>query len=333
MFVSEKFCAVKKEQLTTESKPLLTMYLANPRGFCAGVDRAVKIVEAALEVYGAPVYVRHEIVHNAWVVDSLRKKGAVFVEETEECPDDRPIVVSAHGAPRHVFGEIKKRNIICVDATCPLVTKVHMEARHHNQQGRHVVLIGHQGHPEVVGTLGQLDDEKHITLVETMQDVEKLEIPDSDNLACVTQTTLSVDDTAEILFALRVRFPNIIVPAKDDICYATTNRQNAVKAIAKKVKVLFVIGSVNSSNSRRLVEVGIKSGCSVVRLISSFEDIDWELLKNCTQAVGLTAGASAPEILSQEVIRAFQERFDLSIEPIKVAEENIKFKMPRMFVE
>jgi 4-hydroxy-3-methylbut-2-enyl diphosphate reductase len=253
MFVSEKFCAVKKEQLTTESKPLLTMYLANPRGFCAGVDRAVKIVEAALEVYGAPVYVRHEIVHNAWVVDSLRKKGAVFVEETEECPDDRPIVVSAHGAPRHVFGEIKKRNIICVDATCPLVTKVHMEARHHNQQGRHVVLIGHQGHPEVVGTLGQLDDEKHITLVETMQDVEKLEIPDSDNLACVTQTTLSVDDTAEILFALRVR---CILPIGCCIANIILGWHNNIRKSYSECKQYFssiINGKSCLSNARKII--------------------------------------------------------------------------------
>ena len=306
----------------------LTLYLAAPRGFCAGVDRAIKIVEIALQKWGAPVYVRHEIVHNKFVVDSLRDKGAIFVEHLADCPDDRPVVFSAHGVPKAVPAEAARREMIFVDATCPLVSKVHIEAERHHQNGLQMVMIGHQGHPETIGTMGQLPVGE-VLLVETANDVEKLDVRDPERLAFITQTTLSVDDTAGIVDALIARFPTIIGPHKEDICYATTNRQAAVKVIAPKVDALLVIGAPNSSNSQRLVEVGRAAGCAYSQLVQRAADIDWRALKGIS-TVGITAGASAPEVLVNEVIDAFRTRYDLTVEVVETATENIEFKVPRV---
>ncbi|MFV0493167.1 MAG: 4-hydroxy-3-methylbut-2-enyl diphosphate reductase [Pseudorhodobacter sp.] len=313
------------------TKPALTLYLAAPRGFCAGVDRAIKIVEMALQKWGAPVYVRHEIVHNKYVVDDLRAKGAVFVEELEDCPDDRPVIFSAHGVPRAVPAEASRREMIAVDATCPLVTKVHNEAARHHENGIQIVMIGHEGHPETVGTMGQLPPGE-VLLVETPDDVAGLEVRDPEKLAFITQTTLSVDDTAEIAAALMTRFPAILAPAHDDICYATTNRQAAVKAIAPEIDALLVIGAPNSSNSRRLVEVGRAAGCAYSQLVQRATDIDWRALDGIG-AAGITAGASAPEILVDEVIDAFRTRYDVRMEMVETAQENVEFKVPRLLRE
>ena len=311
--------------------PDLTLYLAAPRGFCAGVDRAIKIVEMALEKWGAPVYVRHEIVHNKFVVDGLRAKGAIFVEELEDCPGDRPVVFSAHGVPKAVPAEAARRDMIAVDATCPMVTKVHNEAARHSENGLQMVMIGHAGHPETVGTMGQLPDGE-VLLVETVEDVAALNVRDPGKLAYITQTTLSVDDTAEIAAALVARFPAIIAPAHDDICYATTNRQMAVKAMAPKIDALLVIGAPNSSNSKRLVEVGRVAGCAYAQLIQRATDIDWRALDGI-RAVGITAGASAPEVLVNEVIDSFGARFNMTVERVETAVENVEFKVPRILRE
>jgi len=309
----------------------LTLYLAAPRGFCAGVDRAIQIVELALGKWGAPVYVRHEIVHNKFVVDGLREKGAIFVEELDECPDDRPVIFSAHGVPKAVPAEAAKREMIYVDATCPLVSKVHIEAERHHAAGLQMVMIGHEGHPETVGTMGQLP-KGDVLLVETSEDVAKLNIRDPEKLAFVTQTTLSIDDTADIVAALKLRFPNIVGPHKEDICYATTNRQIAVKEIAPLVDALLVVGAPNSSNSKRLVEVASKAGCSYTHLVQRDTEIDWRALEGI-QSVGLTAGASAPEVLINEIIEAFRARYKVTIEHVETAQENVNFKIPRVLRE
>lgn len=312
----------------TLTKPALTLYLAAPRGFCAGVDRAIKIVELAIEKWGPPVYVRHEIVHNKFVVDSLRDKGAVFVEELDECPDDRPVIFSAHGVPKAVPAEAAKREMVYVDATCPLVSKVHIEAERHSEAGLQMVMIGHDGHPETIGTMGQLP-EGEVLLVETPEDVAGLTVRDPSKLAFITQTTLSVDDTIDIIAALRARFPTIVGPHKEDICYATTNRQAAVKAIAGKIDGLLVIGAPNSSNSKRLVEVGSANGCAYAQLVQRATDIDWRALDGIS-TIGITAGASAPEVLVNEVIDAFRTRFDVTVELVETAQENVEFKVPRV---
>ena len=309
----------------------LTLYLAAPRGFCAGVDRAIQIVELALGKWGAPVYVRHEIVHNKFVVDGLREKGAIFVEELDECPDDRPVIFSAHGVPKAVPAEAAKREMIYVDATCPLVSKVHIEAERHHAAGLQMVMIGHEGHPETVGTMGQLPT-GDVLLVETSEDVAKLNIRDPEKLAFVTQTTLSIDDTADIVAALKLRFPNIVGPHKEDICYATTNRQIAVKEIAPLVDALLVVGAPNSSNSKRLVEVASKAGCSYAQLVQRDTEIDWRALEGI-QSVGLTAGASTPEVLVNEIIEAFRARYKVTIEHVETAQENVNFKVPRVLRE
>ena len=311
--------------------PPLRLYLAAPRGFCAGVDRAIKIVELALQKWGAPVYVRHEIVHNKYVVDALRAQGAIFVEELDDCPDDRPVVFSAHGVPKSVPAAAQARMMIAVDATCPLVTKVHNEAQRHFESGLQMVMIGHAGHPETIGTMGQLP-EGEVLLVETAVDVANLTVRDPAKLAYITQTTLSVDDTAGIVSALQLRFPTIIGPHKEDICYATTNRQAAVKAIAGKIDALLVIGAPNSSNSRRLVEVGATAGCAYAQLIQRATEIDWRAL-GAIGSVGVTAGASAPEVLVNEVIDAFKARFDVTVELVETAVEHVEFKVPRILRE
>jgi 4-hydroxy-3-methylbut-2-enyl diphosphate reductase len=313
------------------TKPPLTLYLAAPRGFCAGVDRAIKIVEMALEKWGAPVYVRHEIVHNRYVVEDLRAKGAVFVEELDDCPTDRPVIFSAHGVPKAVPAEAASREMLYVDATCPLVSKVHVEAERHNEAGLQIVMIGHAGHPETVGTMGQLPPGE-VLLVETVADVATLTVRDPERLAFVTQTTLSVDDTAEIVTALTARFPTIAGPRKEDICYATTNRQEAVKAMAPKIEALLVVGAPNSSNSRRLVEVGARAGCPYAQLVQRATDIDWRALEGVA-TVGITAGASAPEMLVNEVIDAFRARHDVTVETVETATENVEFKVPRSLRE
>jgi len=310
------------------TKPPLTLFLAAPRGFCAGVDRAIKIVEMALQKWGAPVYVRHEIVHNKFVVDSLRDQGAVFVEELDDCPDDRPVIFSAHGVPKSVPAAAQARQMVYVDATCPLVSKVHIEAERHHEAGLQMVMIGHAGHPETIGTMGQLP-EGEVLLVETVEDVAHLAPRDPTRLAFITQTTLSVDDTADIVAALQARFPAIVGPHKEDICYATTNRQAAVKAIAGRIDALLVIGAPNSSNSRRLVEVGRAAGCPYAQLVQRADEIDWRALDGA-RAVGLTAGASAPELLINEVIDAFAARYDLTREMVETAVEDIEFKVPRI---
>ena len=312
-------------------KPELTLFLAAPRGFCAGVDRAIKIVELAIEKWGAPVFVRHEIVHNKFVVDDLCKKGAVFVEELDECPNDRPVIFSAHGVPKSVPLDAEKREMTYVDATCPLVSKVHIEAERHHKNGLQLIMIGHEGHPETLGTMGQLP-EGEVILVETVEDVEHIQPRDNEKLAYITQTTLSVDDTINIVEALKKRFNNIIGPHKEDICYATTNRQKAVKEIAPKIDALLVIGAPNSSNSKRLVEVGKSSGCRYAQLVQRAIDIDWRSLEGI-KSVGITAGASAPEILIDEVIKAFNARYDVKKQIVETAIENISFKVPRILRE
>jgi 4-hydroxy-3-methylbut-2-enyl diphosphate reductase len=314
-----------------DAKPALTLYLAAPRGFCAGVDRAIKIVEMALEKWGAPVYVRHEIVHNKYVVDGLKAKGAIFVEELEDCPDDRPVIFSAHGVPKSVPAEADRRNMVYVDATCPLVSKVHIEAQRHAEAGLQMIMIGHKGHPETVGTMGQLPDGE-VLLVETADDVATVEVRDPTRIAYVTQTTLSVDDTKGIVAALEARFPQIVGPHKEDICYATTNRQEAVKAIAPRADAILVVGAPNSSNSRRLVEVGAKAGCDYAQLVQRAENIDWRALEGI-RSVGITAGASAPEVLINEVIDAFRARFDVTVEQVETAVESVEFKVPRVLRE
>lgn len=305
----------------------MTILLAVPRGFCAGVDRAVQIVEKALEKYGPPVYVRHEIVHNRYVVDGLRARGAVFVEELDEIPDDgQPVIFSAHGVPKRVSEDAQNRNMFYIDATCPLVSKVHRETERYHETGRQLVLIGHAGHPEVVGTMGQIPEGEAL-LVETVEDVATLNVQDPDRLAYVTQTTLSVDETVEIVAALRARFPGIEGPRKEDICYATTNRQAAVKAIAPQSDALIVIGAPNSSNSCRLVEVARNAGCSRAWLLQRASEIDWALFDG-VKTLGLTAGASAPESLVKEVIAAIQTRYTVTVQEISVARESVVFKVP-----
>ncbi|MEM7328274.1 MAG: 4-hydroxy-3-methylbut-2-enyl diphosphate reductase [Pseudomonadota bacterium] len=308
-------------------KPL-TILLAAPRGFCAGVDRAIQIVEEALAKWGAPVYVRHEIVHNEHVVSRLEQMGAVFVDELDDCPDDRPVVFSAHGVPKAVPAAAAARDMVFVDATCPLVSKVHVEAERHHKSGREIVLIGHAGHPEVIGTMGQLPDGS-MALIETVADVAQYQPRDPENLAFVTQTTLSVDDTAEIVAALQDRFPSISVPHKEDICYATTNRQEAVKEMAKRAALFLVIGAETSSNSKRLVDVALRAGSQDARLIASAENIEWAWFDG-VETLGLTAGASAPEDLVQGVIAACRARFDIRVEEVTTATESVVFKLPRV---
>jgi 4-hydroxy-3-methylbut-2-enyl diphosphate reductase len=309
------------------SRPPLTVLLATPRGFCAGVDRAIQIVERAIGKYGAPVYVRHEIVHNRHVVERLKGLGAVFVEDLDECPPDRPVVFSAHGVPKAVPAEARARNMLFLDATCPLVSKVHVEANRHFDAGREIVLIGHAGHPEVVGTLGQLP-EGAVALIETVAEAKIFEPRDPANVAFITQTTLSVDDTAEIVAALRARFPDIAAPHKDDICYATTNRQEAVKAVAARCEVLLVLGSGNSSNSVRLAEVARRAGARAY-LIDDASGLDLAWLDGVGVA-GVTAGASAPEVLVQGVIQRLSRSFTLSIEEIDARRETVTFKLPKV---
>ena len=313
-------------------KKPLTILLANPRGFCAGVERAIEIVERALEKFGAPVYVRHEIVHNRYVVAALEAKGAIFVEELDEVPDDDvPVIFSAHGVPKCVPAEAERRRMFYVDATCPLVSKVHREAERHHKVGHHIILIGHAGHPEVIGTMGQLP-EGSITLVESPEDARQVTVPNPENLAYITQTTLSVDDTAEVIDILRSRFPEIDGPKKEDICYATTNRQQAVKAIASDCEAMLVVGSPNSSNSARLVEVATKAGCAYAALVQRAANIDWDQLHSVSR-LGITAGASAPEILVEEVVAECRRRFDVTIQEITVTREDVQFKLPRVLAE
>lgn len=312
----------------------LKIILCAPRGFCAGVDRAIQIVEKSLEKYGAPVYVRHEIVHNKFVVETLRSKGAVFIEELNEIPEnhyDRPVIFSAHGVPKSVPADAQKRNMFYIDATCPLVTKVHYEAARHHKMGLDIILIGHTGHPEVVGTMGQLPEDS-VFLVETVEDVERLNVSDPTKLAYCSQTTLSVDDTSAIVEALRQKFPAIIGPSREDICYATTNRQEAVKAIAPNSDALFVIGSPNSSNSNRLVEVAKSYGCPKAFLVQDESDIPWDRIADI-RTLGLTAGASAPDILIDNVITALGENFEVKVEEVVLTKENVTFNIPRLLRE
>jgi 4-hydroxy-3-methylbut-2-enyl diphosphate reductase len=309
------------------TKQPLKILLAGPRGFCAGVDRAIKIVEIALDKHGPPVYVRHEIVHNRYVVEDLEAKGAVFVEELEEVPADVPVVFSAHGVAKSVFAEAEEREMYYLDATCPLVTKVHVDAARHRKEGKDLILIGHAGHPEVVGTMGQLRDGEMI-LVENAEQAETVDVPDPDNLAFVTQTTLSVDDTAEIVSILQRRFPNIEAPRKEDICYATTNRQAAVKDLADECDALIVLGAPYSSNSSRLAEVALTVGCPKSTLIQRASDLEDGWLDDVT-TLGVTAGASAPEILVQELIDALGEKYDVTVEERNVVDENVTFSLPR----
>jgi len=312
-------------------KPNLDLYLAAPRGFCAGVDRAIKIVEMALEKWGAPIFVRHEIVHNKYVVDELRSKGAIFVETLEECPSNRPVIFSAHGVPKSVPAAAIARKMVFVDATCPLVSKVHIEAERHHSNGLQMVMIGHKGHPETIGTMGQLP-KGEVLLVETPEDVSRIIPRNDEKLAYITQTTLSVDDTIEIVKKLKERFPKIIGPHKEDICYATTNRQEAVKAVSPKVDALLVIGAPNSSNSKRLVEVGKSSGCKYSQMVQRASDIDWRALEG-VKSIGITAGASAPEILINEVILTISDRFNVTQKIVETAVENVEFKVPRVLRE
>ncbi|MEN0073837.1 MAG: 4-hydroxy-3-methylbut-2-enyl diphosphate reductase [Paracraurococcus sp.] len=307
-------------------KPRLNVLLAGPRGFCAGVDRAIKIVEEAIRRYGAPVYVRHEIVHNRYVVESLERQGAIFVEELDEVPDDAPVVFSAHGVPKSVPAEASRRKLFYLDATCPLVSKVHREAEQHFARSRHILLIGHAGHPEVVGTMGQLP-QGTVTLIEDEEQARSVPVPMDRPLAFITQTTLSVDDTAGIVAALRQRFPAIHAPAKEDICYATTNRQAAVKAIAPRAELMVVVGAPNSSNSLRLVEVAKRAGCQRAIMVQRGRDLDPSLAAGLG-TVGITAGASAPEVLVEEVLARLSEHFEIAIEEVVVAEERITFKLP-----
>ena len=313
---------------SSSARPALTILLAAPRGFCAGVDRAIQIVEQAIVKWGGPVYVRHEIVHNAHVVKRLESMGAIFVEELDDCPADRPVVFSAHGVPKVVPAEAARREMTFVDATCPLVSKVHAEAQRHARNGLHILLIGHAGHPEVIGTMGQLDTDA-ITLIETAEDAEAFQATDAARLAYVTQTTLSVDDTSGIVAILRRRFPLMPEPRKDDICYATTNRQEAVKAMADQAQLVLVLGAANSSNSVRLVEVAERAGARAAHLIASAENIDWNWFNRVT-TLGLTAGASAPETLVQGVIAACRARFTVSVREIVTAQEDVVFRIPRI---
>src|SRR6056297_1010646 len=321
-------CTRRPQRMKSVSKPPLTLYLAAPRGFCAGVDRAIKIVEMALEKWGPPVFVRHEIVHNRFVVDGLREKGAVFVEELDECPPDRPVIFSAHGVPKSVPQAAQAREMVYVDATCPLVSKVHIEAARHAENGLQMIMIGHAGHPETVGTMGQLP-EGEVLLVETVDDVARVQVRDPESLAFVTQTTLSVDDTADIVAVLQARFPAIVGPHKEDICYATTNRQEAVKAMAPKIDAMLVVGAPNSSNSKRLVEVGSRAGCRYAQLVQRAGDIDWRALEGIA-TLGITAGASAPEVLVDEVVDAFRSHYDMTVELVETAKEDVEFKVPRI---
>jgi len=308
-------------------KPLKVL-LAAPRGFCAGVDRAIKVVEKALEKWGAPVYVRHEIVHNKYVVNTLKEKGAIFVKELDEVPTDAPVVFSAHGVPKSVPAEAERRNMIYVDATCPLVSKVHRSAERFYSLGYHVVLIGHQGHPEVIGTMGQLP-EGMSTLVETVKDVENLEFPKDEKLAYTTQTTLSLDDTKDVIQALAEKFPQIMGPKSQDICYATTNRQEAVKAMAAQCDAMIVVGAPNSSNSMRLTEVAVTAGARKSMLVERAADIDWDWLAD-VEMLGITAGASAPELLVEEIITALGERYDVTTEEAIHREEKVSFRLPKI---
>ena len=309
------------------AKPELKILLTSPRGFCAGVDRAIQIVEGALERFGAPVYVRHEIVHNRHVVESLEDKGAIFVEDLDEIPDDATVIFSAHGVPKAVTQEATRRELFYLDATCPLVSKVHHEAEHHFAAGRQILLIGHTGHPEVEGTIGQLP-EGAILLIETREQAESVEVRDPESLAYVTQTTLSIDDTADIVQALMKRFPSIRGPSKSDICYATANRQRAVKEIASRCDVLIVIGAPNSSNSSRLVEVAALNGCPRALLVQRAADIDWDSM-NGIRCLGITAGASAPEVLIEGLLDACRQRFEVSLEEVSVIREEVRFSLPR----
>lgn len=314
--------------MASTARPELKIITAAPRGFCAGVVRAIEIVEIALARYGAPVYVRHEIVHNRYVVEDLERKGAIFVEELDEIPDgDRPVIFSAHGVPKSVPKIAHDRELFYLDATCPLVSKVHMEAERHFERGLEIVLIGHSGHPEVIGTMGQLP-QGAITLIETVGDAETFEPREPEKLAYITQTTLSVDDTKDVIAVLKRRFPNIIGPHKADICYATTNRQEAVKELAPLCDMLLVVGAPNSSNSQRLVEVARKSGCANSMLVQRAAEIDWSLLDG-VETLGITAGASAPEVLVQEVISAFRERYSVTVDSIETRTESVSFKIPR----
>jgi 4-hydroxy-3-methylbut-2-en-1-yl diphosphate reductase len=317
--------------MTKAENRRISILLAAPRGFCAGVDRAIQIVEQAIGKWGAPVFVRHEIVHNRHVVERLEAMGAVFVEELDECPNDRPVVFSAHGVPKAVPAEAARRAMIYVDATCPLVSKVHVEAQRHFDEGREIVLIGHAGHPEVIGTMGQLP-EGAIALVETVADAERFMPRDPAKLSFVTQTTLSVDDTAEIVAALQRRFPAIAAPHKEDICYATTNRQDAVKALAQRAELVLVIGSPKSSNSVRLVEVAKRAGAKDARLVGAAENVDWAWFDGVS-VVGVTAGASAPEDLVGALIAAIAARFDAQVEEVAVTREDVTFKLPRVLAE
>ena len=325
--IRQDSAAAARGDTAVRERPKLAILLAGPRGFCAGVDRAILIVERAIERYGAPVYVRHEIVHNRTVVERLEAKGAVFVDELHEVPDGVPVIFSAHGVPKSVPAEAESRKLFYLDATCPLVSKVHSEAEDHHEKGRQIILIGHAGHPEVVGTMGQLP-EGAVLLVETVAQVQTVQPADPDNLAYITQTTLSVDDTAAVVEALRQRFPGIVGPRKEDICYATTTRQAAVKAVAMKADAILVVGAPNSSNSMRLVEVARQAGCTRAALIQRAADIDWRVLDGVAR-LGITAGASAPEDLVQDVIEACRQRYDVSIENVVLAEENVRFNLPR----
>ena len=309
------------------SKPPLTIFLAAPRGFCAGVDRAIQIVEVALKKYGAPVYVRHEIVHNRFVVERLEDMGAVFVKELDQVPEGAPVIFSAHGVPKSVPANARARNLLALDATCPLVSKVHVEAERHFDAGLEIILIGHAGHPEVIGTMGQLPAGA-VSLVETASDAERFAARDAAKLAYITQTTLSVDDTAEIVSVLKRRFPAIAGPHKEDICYATTNRQDAVKAIAPRSEIVLVIGAPNSSNSMRLVEVAARAGAKDAMLVQRAADIDWPRI-GAARSLGLTAGASAPDVLIEEVIDAFRARYEVTVEEVETARETVQFRLPR----
>jgi 4-hydroxy-3-methylbut-2-enyl diphosphate reductase len=313
---------------SSHTRPLLTILLAAPRGFCAGVDRAIQIVELALAKYGPPVYVRHEIVHNRFVVDSLRARGAIFVEELDEIPEtEAPVIFSAHGVPKSVLLAAEARNLFHLEATCPLVSKVHKEARQHFERGNEIVVIGHSGHPEVIGTMGQLPRDA-VTLIETVEDAWSFRPKVADKLAYVTQTTLSVDDTREIIAVLKKRFPKIAAPPKEDICYATTNRQAAVKAVAARAERLIVVGAPNSSNSLRLVEVAQKAGCPKASLVQSAADLVWADFEH-VRTVGVTAGASAPELLVNAIVDAFRARFEVTVETVATAQERIAFNVPR----
>ena len=307
-------------------KPRLDLLIAAPRGFCAGVDRAIRIVELAIEKYGAPVYVRHEIVHNKFVVESLKAKGAIFVDELDEVPDDFPVVFSAHGVPKAVPAKAAERGLSYLDATCPLVSKVHRQAERLVAAGRHILFIGHAGHPEVIGTFGQVP-EGAMTLIETEEDARRVAPADPDNLAFLTQTTLSVDDTASVLAALKARFPDMLAPGADDICYATSNRQAAVKAIARQCDLMLVVGSPNSSNSLRLVEVAARDGAPA-KLVQNADELDFAWLEG-VRTLGISAGASAPELLVRALIDRIAERFDVAEREVETIEENVTFKLPR----